>query len=90
MAREGSVKVTDKRLRPLNPIILVVLCWPAALIYYFTRSTVIRYQSAPQQYNQPNQNYTPPAIARNVEQHWQKTCVFVQNAAKNEYTKNSI
>jgi hypothetical protein len=40
-------------------IILVVLCWPAALIYYFTRPKVITQQGyAPQQYQQ--QPMPPP------------------------------
>jgi len=41
-------------------IILVVFCWPAAIIYYFTRPTVTRYTAPPPQYAQPNQPYTGP------------------------------
>jgi len=44
-------------------IILVLFCWPAALIYYFTRPKVIRYVGGPPQINvsvNQNQPYPPP------------------------------
>ena len=44
-------------------ILLVIFCWPAAIIYYFTRPKVVKYESyAPpqQQYAQPQQQYGPP------------------------------